>query len=282
MINNLQGELYPFEKLYTNENVSKSSINELLKKTSNNKEISNENFNLCEVDIYLHEIIQSKKPPKNNKSPGNDGLAAEFFKDFSAPILLGVYGCWKEFAVMGILSRTGIVSANYKKCDKNDIEYYRPISLLNQEYKIYTTILENTMLSMFNIVTEVLTNFIIVDARIKGMQIGNQEIKIVSFADDTTIFLGDINCLNRIRTILKLYEKASSSKISFSKSQALWVDEYKNRVDQPGNMEWPLFSIKILGINLVNSTLNNSIWEKMSENIAKNPNLEQCHTLFER
>ena len=183
---------------------------------------------------------------------------------------------------MGILSRTGIVSANYKKCDKNDIEYYRPISLLNQEYKIYTTILENTMLSMFNIVTEVLTNFIIVDARIKGMQIGNQEIKIVSFADDTTIFLGDINCLNRIRTILKLYEKASSSKISFSKSQALWVDEYKNRVDQPGNMEWPLFSIKILGINLVNSTLNNSIWEKMSENIAKNPNLEQCHTLFER
>ena len=218
-------------------------------------------------------------------SPGNDGLAAEFYKDFSrelAPILLGVYGCWKELAVMGILSRTGIISDNYKKYDKNDIEYYRPISLLNQDYKIYTTILENTMLSMFNIVTEVLANFIIVDTRIKGMQIGNQEIKIVNFADDTIIFLGDINCLNRIRTILKLFEKASSSKISFSKSQALWVDEYKNRVDQPGNMEWPLFFIKILGINLVNSTLNNSICEKTSENIAKNPNLEQCHTLFER
>ena len=156
---------------------------------------------------------------------------------------------------MGILSRTGIISANYKKSDENDIEYYRPISLLNQDYKIYSTILENTMLSMFNIVTEVLANFIIVDTRTKGMQIGNQEIKIVNFADDATIFLGDINCLNRIRTILKLFEKASSSKISFSKSQALWVDEYKNRVDQPGNMEWPLFFIKILKFVSINHFL---------------------------
>ena len=120
---------------------------------------------------------------------------------------------------MGILSRTGIISANYKKSDKNDIEYYRPISLLNQDYKIYTTILENTMLSMFNIVTEVLANFIIVDTRTKGMQIGNQEIKIVNFADDATIFLGDINCLNRIRTILNYLKKHLAQRLVFQKAK---------------------------------------------------------------
>ena len=55
----------------------------------------------------------------------------------------------------------------------------------------------------------------------KGIQIGDHEIKLVNLADDITIFLGDITCFNRIQVILKLYEEDSSSKINFSKSQAL-------------------------------------------------------------
>ena len=116
---------------------------------------------------------------------------------------------------------------------------------------------------------EVLVNFVIVNIRIKGIQIGNQEIKIVNFPGDTTIFLRDINCLNRKQTILKLYKKTSSSMINFSKSQVSWVGEYRNRLSQPGNMDWSHFSIKIFGINLGNSTLGNSSWDKTSENIAK-------------
>ena len=53
---------------------------------------------------------------------------------------------------------------------------------------------------------DVLVKFIDADKRIKGVQIGDHEIKLVNFADDITIFLGDITCLNRIQVILKLYE----------------------------------------------------------------------------
>ena len=53
---------------------------------------------------------------------------------------------------------------------------------------------------------QVLANFIDADKRIKGVQIGDHEIKLVNFADDITIFSGDITCLNRIQVILKLYE----------------------------------------------------------------------------
>ena len=74
---------------------------------------------------------------------------------------------------------------------------------------------------MYIIETEVLANFIDADKGIKGVQIGDHEIKLVNFADDITIFLEDITCLNRIQVILKLYEKASSSKINFSKRQVL-------------------------------------------------------------
>ena len=68
---------------------------------------------------------------------------------------------------------------------------------------------QGCLLSMllYNIVAEVLANFINADKRIKGIQIGDHEIKIANFTDNTTIFLRDITCLNRIQVILRLYEK---------------------------------------------------------------------------
>ena len=51
---------------------------------------------------------------------------------------------------------------------------------------------------LYNIVVVVLANFIYSDKRIKGIQIGDHEVKIVNFTDNTIIFLRDITCLNRI------------------------------------------------------------------------------------
>ena len=61
---------------------------------------------------------------------------------------------------------------------------------------------------LYNIAAEVFANLINADKRIKGIQIGDPDIKIVNFADNTTIFLRDITCLNRIQVILKPYENA--------------------------------------------------------------------------
>ena len=55
--------------------------------------------------------------------------------------------------------------------------------------------------------TKVLANLINADKMIKGIEIGDHEIKIVNSADNTTIFLRDIACLNRIQVILRLCEK---------------------------------------------------------------------------
>ena len=46
-------------------------------------------------------------------------------------------------------------------------------------------------------------------------------------------------------------------------------------------MEESHFSVKILRINFGNSTLDNSNWDKISENTEKNPYLEHSKTLFE-
>ena len=60
---------------------------------------------------------------------------------------------------------------------------------------------------LYNTAAEVPANLINADKRIKGIQIGNHEIKIVNFTDNTTIFIRDITCLNKIQVILRLYEK---------------------------------------------------------------------------
>ena len=79
----------------------------------------------------------------------------------------------------------------------------------------------STLISVVYYGSEVLANCIDANKRMKGIQIGDHEIKLVNLADGITIFLGDITCFNRIQVILKLYEEDSSSKIHFSKSQAL-------------------------------------------------------------
>ena len=87
---------------------------------------------------------------------------------------------------------------------------------------------------LYTITAELLASFIDANKKIKGILIGDHENKIVNSADETITFLrGIITCLNRIQAILSLYEDASSPKINFSKSQALWVGAYENGIDQP-------------------------------------------------
>ena len=91
---------------------------------------------------------------------------------------------------------------------------------------------QGCLLSMllYNIAAEVLANSINADKRINGIQIGDHEIKIVNFADNTIIFLRRyITCLNRIQVI----------------------------------------SIKIPEVNFGNYILDNSKWDKICESVAK-------------
>ena len=94
--------------------------------------------------------------------------------------------------------------------------------LLSDPFTLIRKVGQGCLFSMliYIIAAEVLASFINANKRIKRVQIGDHEIKIINFADDTTIFLKDINYLDRIQVILKLDEDASSSKINFSKSRA--------------------------------------------------------------
>ena len=60
-------------------------------------------------------------------------------------MLLDVHDSWGKLGTISVTSRTGIISATYKKGDKRDIENYRPTSyiiLRTLLHTIYTLILK--------------------------------------------------------------------------------------------------------------------------------------------
>ena len=87
---------------------------------------------------------------------------------------------------------------------------------LSDPFTLTQEVCQGCLVSMlfYIVAAEVLASLINANKRIKRIQIGDHEITIVNFADETTIFLGDITCLDRIQVILKLCEDTSCSKIN--------------------------------------------------------------------
>lgn len=85
----------------------------------------------------------------NNKSPGNDGLPIEIYKVFWAkigPEFLNALNQAKENSKLYIAARRGLITLIPKKeCDLLQIGNWRPITLLNCDYKILPKVLANRM-----------------------------------------------------------------------------------------------------------------------------------------
>ena len=83
---------------------------------------------------------------QNDKSPGLDGFPAEFYKFFWQDIKNHLFNSYMTSLDKGILSisQHGVITLIPKK-GKNikNILIWRPISLLNVDYKILTKILAN-------------------------------------------------------------------------------------------------------------------------------------------
>ena len=97
---------------------------------------------------------------------------------------------------------------------------------------------------------------------IKGMQIGDHEIKWVNFAEDTTIVLRDITYLNRIQVILKLYENASSSKTNVSKLKPYMMVHIKIELINKDKWNRPNFVLNYLDLILITLSSITSIGKK--------------------
>lgn len=118
----------------------------------------------CDAPFTLKEALDSIDSLKNNKSPGTDGLTAEFYKCFSnqlAPFLLQVFIESVENNTLPPSLTQGVITLIPKpNKDVLFIDNWRPICLLNNDYKIFAIILAKRLKVVLDtIIDETQTGF---------------------------------------------------------------------------------------------------------------------------
>ena len=99
---------------------------------------------MCEGLITIDEATEALKGMKMNKAPGLDGLSVEFYKEFwpciQELVLRSFNDAFKE-GTLSYLQRKGVISLLFKGGDKEELDNWRPITLLNIDYKILAMVL---------------------------------------------------------------------------------------------------------------------------------------------
>ena len=94
----------------------------------------------CEGMLDFDECLEAVKLMKNERSPGNDGLPCEFYKKFFYLFSQSLVKLYNLCFYMGRLSpsqRSCIMTLLCKNLDQDNLlTFWRPISLLNVDFKI--------------------------------------------------------------------------------------------------------------------------------------------------
>ena len=157
-----------YSKLYKKRETKNSNTNFF--KDSINK-ISDEDKGKCEGNLTEYECGLSLKNMKNNISPGSDGITTEFYKIFWNDIktyLIQSFNFSLQNGELTDLQKQGVITL-LPKSGKNYfiLDNWRPISLLNVDYKIATKAIADRLKQILpSIISSQQTGFI------KGRYIG--------------------------------------------------------------------------------------------------------------
>ena len=84
---------------------------------------------------------------------------------------------------------------------------------------------------------------------IHGINVGPQEIKIMQYADDTTVFVRDRESITQLLKLLEEFKTNCGLEINTSKTEALWLGSWRNYGETPCNFKWPKESVQALGVH---------------------------------
>ena len=82
---------------------------------------------------------------------------------------------------------------------------------------------------------------------IKGIKIGNHEVKLLQYADDTTAILSDESSAKTLFQELEVFKNFSGLEINSSKTEGMWIGSLKRKDEKPFSIKWPSEPIKALG-----------------------------------
>ena len=135
-----------YENLYNLRNVEKTQINKLLRTI--NKKVQSADYKSMNEPISPQEVTAAIRSIGIDKAPGQDGLSSEFYKTFAHKLagpLAKLYQKFIENEDLPASFSNANINLLYKKGERQEIGNWRPISLLNVDYKILAKIISERM-----------------------------------------------------------------------------------------------------------------------------------------
>ena len=244
----------------------------------------------CEGLVTECEVRNALKQVGLNKSPGLDGLPYEVYLRLShmfVPILTDVFNHWfAQGAIPGSITK-GVITL-LKKGGRHvweDLDDYRPITLLNAELKILARVLANRLQLVIrdligpeqnyavkgrsiqdnlHLIREILSPLLYVLAlepllrrlrdegarpALRGIPLaGSVHARISAYADDITVFVSSRLDILAVKKAVERYEKVAGAKVNFDKSEGLRLGAWKKGGLLPGPFRWSDGPVHILGV----------------------------------
>ena len=101
---------------------------------------------------------------------------------------------------------------------------------------------------LFVLGIELLSRAIKNDPTIKGIQVNKHELKISQYADDTAVFVRDLDSVVSLLKVLNEFKELSGLEINTTKTEAMWLGKWKDRKDEPFGFKWPKEPVNALGV----------------------------------
>ncbi len=374
-----------YQKLYAETNTDTEVQNHFLDALDN--KLPEHKRDMCEGLITIEEATKAIKGMANNKSPGSDGLSKEFYTHFWNLLGNDLVEVFNVAYVANNLTESqslAIITLLYKNGEKADIKNWRPISLLNVDFKILSkclanrlkicmdsivhqdqtcgikgrsifeniiftqdavfyanrnqkplavvsvdqskafdrlnrtfllkvlkkfgfgdsfihwiqTIYSNTQSQictngyiseefklergvrqgcplspmLFTLATETLLSAIRKDKNIKGFITpgpGNTEIKTKGYADDTAVYVTDMESVNHTIWLIDKYGLASESKLNKEKTHILLCGSLITQKPVQSELDYVTDKIKLLGVWIGNGDTTNDNWMSVGNKISR-------------
>jgi len=131
-------------KLYSSNKYSQNELtNSVFFGSQTEKKLNLTEQNGCESLLNKEECLKALKDMECNKTPGSDGLPAKFWNDISYLFLNSINYAYR-ISQLSVTQKRGIKNPTLKKdADLSLIKHWRPISLLNCDYKIAAKAIAN-------------------------------------------------------------------------------------------------------------------------------------------
>ena len=116
-----------------------------------------EQATLCDGPLSVGECHVALVGMAKRKAPGSDGLPMEFYIKFwdvlGEDLVCVLNSCYRD-GILSLSQRSGVISLSFKKGDRLDIRNWRPISLLNVDYKLASRVIAGRLLKVIHLVVE--------------------------------------------------------------------------------------------------------------------------------